>query len=453
MIATLLAATLPLSMVGIAHAQTADPVTTEDPAEAAAGWLTTRLGDDLILQTGFGPSVGATIDAVLSFDAAGVAGDVSAQTAAAVAAGAASYASFADEEDPEITTWQPGSLGKLLLLANSRPELDPTDLGGVDAVAELQGIECTEGRDNCGPDDLGAYKGLGVGAADAVSTFNQAFAIIGLVASGATPSDDAVAFLSAQACDDGGYGFALRTDDGECSSAADTTGLVAQALLATGDDAQEEIDWLLANQDASGGFVGFAGIDASTTAFPVMALLAAGETTAANAGIQAIADLQAGCDAPADLIGAIYYNEPDENGETAADDTFATAQATPALAGQYLLEISGAGSSNDIPVLHCPTDEATDEPVDEPADEPADTPVDEPVDGTDGTEEQPVEPVEDDAAADRSVADDTDDTTAAEEDILPETGSTTLWLAVAGLFLLLLGAGVLRLRRTSPPTA
>ncbi len=446
MIATLLAATLPLTMIGTAHAQT-DPITTEDPAEAAAGWLTTRLGDDLILQTGFGPSVGATIDAVLSFDAAGVAGDVSADVAAAVAAGAAGYAAFPDEEDAQIMTWQAGPLGKLLLLASSRPELDATDLGGVDAIAELEAIECTEGRDNCDPDDLGAYKGLGIGAADAVSTFNQAFAIVGLVASGATPSDEAVAFLSAQACDDGGYGFALRTEDSECSSAADTTGLVAQALLATGDDAaQDAIDWLLANQDDSGGFVGFAGVDASTTAFPVMALLAAGETTAATAGIQAIADLQAGCDAPTDLVGAIYYNEPDENGETAADDTFATAQATPALAGQHLLEISGAGSSGDVPVLACPTDEAADDPVDDTVDE---------TDGADGSTDDTAtdDPAKDDTDTDATAPDDTDDTIAADDDILPETGVTTLWLAAAGLLLLLLGGGALRLRRTSTPTA
>ncbi|MFU8840635.1 MAG: hypothetical protein ACNA8R_07905, partial [Nitriliruptoraceae bacterium] len=65
-----------LLLATLGHQQAAaQSVPTEDPAEAAAGWLVSALTDDPGIDTGFGASPGPTIDVLLALAAVGVAAD------------------------------------------------------------------------------------------------------------------------------------------------------------------------------------------------------------------------------------------------------------------------------------------------------------------------------------------------------------------------------------------
>lgn len=398
---------------------------TSDPVEAAAGYLARQLTDDPAVPGDFGPSAGQTIDAVLGFDAAGQAADVSADATAWLEGQAGSYASFEG-------TWYSGPLGKLLLLASTRTEVDPADVGGVDTIAELAAIECTPDLDHCEDWETGSYKDAGENAYQ--STTYQAYAVLGQGAVGESPSADAVGYLVDQACEGGGFQDPTRAPDGDCTPDVDVTSLAIQALHAVGEAeaATESVDWLTTQQGDDGGFGGSgptAGANANSTALATQALLAAGEDAAAADAEEFLLSLQAGCDADADLRGAIRY-APEGAEDAGGGPIWATAQALPALAGVTLDEVSGDGASSEVGELDCVTEEPTEDPTDEPTEQP--------------TEEVTGEPTEDGSTDEAVVAEADEDS-----DELPATGDRTWPLAALAAALLAVGALGLRLTARS----
>lgn len=430
---------------------------TDDPVEAAAGYLAGQFTDDPAIATEFGPSHGQTIDAVLGLDAAGQAADLSADAAAWVAGQAESYASFEG-------AWYAGSLGKLLLLASTRAELDPSDVGGVDAVAELEAIECADEDEHCQEWEVGNYRDAGD---DFPSTTNQAYAVLGLSAVDATPSEEAIAYLADQACDDGGFQHEQREPDGDCAPDVDTTGVAVQALHAAGagDLAADSVAWLVSQQDDDGGFGGAGPTEpanANSTALAVQGLLAGGEEAAADEGSAFLLSLQAGCDAEEELQGAIRYAASDEEADAAGGGpAWATAQALPALVGVTLDAVSGDAASSEIAELDCETaadepepddEQGTDEEPDAGQDD-SDDDVNDTTDDatdTDGTTDADGTADADDGSAGADTSDqDTDGTapevrTAEDADALPATGLRLATLT--GLALALLAAGGLAMR-------
>ena len=404
----------------LAPATAALAATTDDPVEAAAGYLANQFTDDPAIATEWGPSHGQTIDAVLGLDAAGQAADLSADAAAWVAGQAEAYAFFKDESDEEDEgAWFAGSLGKLLLLASTRPEIAPEDMGGVDVLAQLQAIECTADDEHCEEWELGTYRDEGD---DFPSTTNQAYAVLGLAAVGATPSDEAITYLADQACDEGGFQHEQRAPDEPCSPDADVTGLTVQALHAAGagDQAASSVAWLVSVQDDDGGFGGAGPTEpanANSTALAVQGLIAGGEQAAADDGVAFLLSLQAGCDADEELQGAIRYAASEEEAEAAGGGSvLATAQALPALAGVTLDAVSGDGASTQAPVLDC---EAADAPDPDESDEDDDTTGDD--NGTEtedpaDDEEQVSEPEDEAADDDESERETTDDGVTSDEE-------------------------------------
>jgi hypothetical protein len=164
------AATLVATSVGGAAAQP----TTDDPTDAAAGWLTTQLTDgDHILVEFDGdefPDPGLTADVVYALAAAGVGGD--------------HLEAAAGWLTTQTETYQgPGATAKLILALDVAGD-DVRDVGGVDLVAGLTALE----------NEDGLYEG------EWNSTLNQSLALLALARADETPSDDAVALLLDPRC-------------------------------------------------------------------------------------------------------------------------------------------------------------------------------------------------------------------------------------------------------------
>src|SRR5699024_10164761 len=123
---------------------------------------------------------------------------------------------------------------------------------------------------------------------DYSNVITQSLAILALErATSEGASEEAVAYLAAAQCADGG--FAARFPAGEtCTSEADGTAFALQALLAG--DAQEAADdardWLVAHRAADGSWASDAGgnplANANSTGLGATALTAAGLDTAAS---------------------------------------------------------------------------------------------------------------------------------------------------------------------------
>jgi hypothetical protein len=376
LLATIAAAALTLSTVGTA---VADTTTTDDPVQAAAGWLATGLVDGERLEGDFGPDVGLTADAVFALAGAGVAAEQLAAASAWLATQVAGYTQGQPFDAPDAV--YAGATAKLVLalLADGR---DVTDVGGVDLVAQLQDREQPASADDPGRfTDRSDY-------GDFSSTLTQSLAVLALArADGASPSDAAVGFTLAQQCPDGGFRF--DPDEAGCTSSADTTGFAVQALLAHGSAdavaaAHDGVRWLLASQAADGG------VDANANATGLAAVafaLTGDEVAGATAGRDAarsfLLDLQLGCDS--DAPGAIAF-AADDRGDLAR----ATAQALPGLTGVGIAGASTAGASSDVPSFDCGTAPPAPEPGDgDDADGDDDGATDEPDDVDGGATDDP----------------------------------------------------------------
>ncbi|HVC73226.1 MAG TPA: hypothetical protein VNC85_05580, partial [Mycobacteriales bacterium] len=131
----------------VASPAQAAPRTTDDPAAAAAGWLARQFVDGDHLETAFDgqsfPDAGLTLDAVLGFAAAGVAGD-SADAAMAWVGQPANLETYVGNG---TTDSFPGALAKLSLSAQVQG-LEPTTFGSgrVDLLARLRALITPSGR-------------------------------------------------------------------------------------------------------------------------------------------------------------------------------------------------------------------------------------------------------------------------------------------------------------------
>jgi LPXTG-motif cell wall-anchored protein len=390
-----------------APAAIAAPTTTDDPAEAAAGWLASQLDPDqgALYYEEFGfTDLGGTIDLVLALGAVGVAADAIATATATLEARTDEYAA------PDGQGYRSGALGKLLLLAAATGrDAEAFGAGGLNLIVELEELQDEDGRFTDAP------------SPDYASPITQAIAILGLERTAPDgASVEAITFLADQACDDGGFPLQYVADGGTCTSATDSTALAAQALLAAGEDASAALGWLVGRQDENE--AGDVGGNANSTGLAAQAFAEAGLTDALDAAQRYLVDLQQGCDG--DEPGAIEHGGDDPFAQL----TTSTAQALPGLVGIGLASIDATGASSDVPTFDCPAPVVEEEPEVEPAEQ---EPTGEPEGGSSPpTEESDDEPQEG---------------TEAEEGELPRTGTTLLLLTLLGAALV--GAGTSLLRR------
>ncbi|MGM0619366.1 MAG: hypothetical protein ACQEUI_14665, partial [Actinomycetota bacterium] len=212
---------LTLLLVAVGHRPAAAQTTpTEDPAEAAAGWLVSALTDDPAVGGEFGPSPGPTIDVLFALAASGVAAGAIEDIADWLVTQAPGYTQGAgfDADDAAYA----GASAKLALgmLVVDR---DPRAVGGIDLIDQLASLEVTDPAEGI----VGRF-GDRSDFGDFSTPLTQSLALLALTRTpGAEASPEAVAALVDQACDDGGFPseFAPET----CTSSVDTTGFAVQA--------------------------------------------------------------------------------------------------------------------------------------------------------------------------------------------------------------------------------
>jgi len=238
---------------------------------------------------------------------------------------------------------------------------DPKAFGGHDLIAELQALETTQGRFS----DESAY-------GDYSNTIGQSLAVLGLARAGQGIDVGAVQQLLQRQCDDGGFAGSLATAGG-CASDPDATAFAVQALLAVSSSTFCNGDAegmaaraaaaaaaglnLLANiQGATGGFTSADGaVNANTTGVAAQALTAGGRTSAADAAIAFIKDLQYGDSSAVALRGGIAFSADTRSTTVPTDsDLRATPQAALGLAGSSLVSVLAPGIANPAPSTTCP---------------------------------------------------------------------------------------------------
>ncbi|HET7529807.1 MAG TPA: hypothetical protein VFJ98_02495 [Mycobacteriales bacterium] len=318
----------------------ASATTTHSRPEAAAGWLARQLagsGHDHIVAFG-SAQAGATADAVLSMDAAGVAQDAARRATHWLATHAKSYATSGSGYDP-------GRLAKLLLVAEAQ-RANVHGFGGIDLVRELRGAE----------QPSGAF----TNTADAGSGDNpvsQALALIALSHTGSLrswPDAAAIGWLVGQQCGDGGFMFSTQTTPANTCTDVDSTGIAAQALLTVHSSAAADaVHWVRAHRNSDGGYgLAFGSNEqqsnTNSTAVAVQTLLQAGST--GGYGLSWLRRHQIGCSGLASRRGALKYDDTKFEINSA---TFATAQAGQALAKRWLGDISRRGAVAEAPRLAC----------------------------------------------------------------------------------------------------
>ncbi|WP_157440492.1 peptidase [Actinokineospora inagensis] len=302
--------------------------------DTAAGWLSRQLVQgQWVESTPSFPDFGLTADVVLALDAAGVASDASAK-AAGFLAKPDNVLEYAGDGAAESYA---GPLAKLALVAESRG-LNPKSFGEVDLIAQLGKLQAVSGRFT----DVSAQP-------DASNGFSQALAVLALERSGGAPAK-AVDFLVGTACPDGGFPVAL---DGACVSDVDDTALAVQALLAAGrtDAANAGLTWLVGKQSAAGGFKANLpnSVDnANSTGLAAQALRVGGKTAQADKAVAFLLTLQQGCTAAEPLRGAILYSA----GQT-ENAVRATSQAIPGVVGISYAKVSAVGATADVPTVDC----------------------------------------------------------------------------------------------------
>lgn len=423
--AAALAALLTLSTAGSALAET----TTTDPGTAAAAWLPSQLtdGERMVVQfEGADPFVdtGLTIDVLFALAAAGVGAETIADIAAWLGGETDTY-SGADG------SYSAGGTAKLVLAVEVLGE-DPSDVDGVDLLERLRSLEDDEGRFRDVERD------------DFSNVVTQSLAILALSRAGQGASDAAITVLTDAACDDGGYPTFFEEEP--CVGAADATAYAVQALLAAGaeEEAGTAADWLAASaQDPDTGAFddGFSGLNANSTGLAALALGAAGPEAAHAAAVDFLLDLQLGCDAPPEEVGAIRLTPTDETG-----DARATAQAVLGLTGPDLLTLSADGASSDLPRLDCEAagdSQQQDDPAATDEAEAGDDATEEAGDDAGATTDEAIDGDGTDADADPDAADDADGDAAA---AAGDDGSG-VWLWVLGAVLVAAIAVWVLLRR------
>jgi hypothetical protein len=312
---------------GGASVLAADPVTTNDPGAAAAGWLAAQV------EAGIGP--GSLADAIFAFASTGAGANAAADALAKLEAGVDGYILAGGE-------LVPGNLAKTMLAVQVAGG-DVHAFGGNDLEADLRSLLIT----TPGP-DLGRF-GTALNS-------DQALAILALARTAGGVPSDAVDWLAAAQCANGDYQW-----DGSCPGPGaedpDTTALALQALLAGGATAAAgtSSQLLLDIQGADGSFSSFGTPNTNSSGVAGQALRAAGKTAAADKAAAFVLTLQYGCDAPAADRGAFAWAA-----SSAGFLVFSTPQAVLALGGPPLDDLSIQGASASAPVLDCSNPEPSD---------------------------------------------------------------------------------------------
>ncbi|WBB80389.1 LPXTG cell wall anchor domain-containing protein [Micromonospora sp. WMMD882] len=311
----------------------AAPAPTDTTAgRAAASWLAGEYADGALPGPFGGQDWGLTVDGLLALAATGV--DTPTRQAATrqVAAHVRSYNSY---DDYGIEGFTDGGATAKLLYAASAVGADPTDFGGYDLRAET--LSLVAGADTGHQRGRITSRTTADSGPDASNTFDQSFAVLGLVRSGGAPPET-VDFLVRQQCAAGGFRLYPDTASGPSPACdeqpdavldVDSTAMATQALLAAAEDgatgaadaARRGVDWLVTRQHADGSFGGSGptvGANANSTGLAGQALAAAGRDAEAARAAGALTALQlttaTGGAAAADA-GAVAY---DTAGFTAA---------------------------------------------------------------------------------------------------------------------------------------
>lgn len=329
-------------------AEAASVPLTQNAAKAAAGWLAREFTDQQRIALTFeglpGDFPDLTAEAVLDFDAAGVARDY-ATNATAWLAGSTVLQGFLGDG---ITRSSVQAHALITLVAQAQG-LNPTSFGGIDVVAGLRALLTSSGEFQDKP--------FPPGGDDSVP---QSMAILALHRHGGAPS--AVDFLVRSQCPDGGFPSSFEpVNPGVCRSDLLATPYAIQALLAVGHHravADRALDWLQSQQHADGAF-GVMGEDSPTTGPAAIALRAGGRHAQAGSAVAFLKTLQTGCaGVPADRGGIAQ----DAGGRVVSGttlDALSTIQATiaviPALAGKGLANVSVRGARPQAPQLRCAT--------------------------------------------------------------------------------------------------
>jgi hypothetical protein len=339
---------LPLATAqGAAKPAAAPNVTT--PSAAAAGYLARNLvgpDKDHYLYAGSKyADDGETADAVLSFDAAGVAQAAARRATKWLEQDAANYAGT-------VPNVYPGSAAKLLLVAEAQ-HVNPHKFGSLDLVAALTQAE---GAGGAAPGEYQNPMDTTYGA----SVIAQSLAVLALSnlveAGTAQPSAKAVTFLANQQCADGSFQYDIRATPGTTACTApdiDMTSYAIQALIAGGDgsDAATALAWLRSQQNPNGGWGETPGVkpEANSTAIAVEAQLAGHRSAAA--GYAWLRRSQVGCGGALAARGAVRY----QGKYKASTDVLATSQAAVALALKPLRSIDRSGARLATPLYGCAT--------------------------------------------------------------------------------------------------
>ncbi|HLU27401.1 MAG TPA: hypothetical protein VKZ65_03110 [Glycomyces sp.] len=340
---------LPLAAVAAtpAHAQDAPH---PDPAGAAASWLADQAAGDHFEFNG-APDVSATLDSLIGLMAARVGGDQ-----------VQSSLEWLNEPDVLNAYVYPGGEG---------PEDAPIALG---AAGKIMYVVATAGGD---PADFGGVKlaeEVTAAPAEGLDGSALSWAALGLSRTEEGVSEEITAALLAAQCGDGGFSFSA-SENGDCASDPDTTGLAVAALTALGEDGAEAresaLRWLQDGQGEDGSFDGGFGANANSTSMAAQALLTSEDTaSAAEAALTYLIGLQIGCGE--DGAGAVRFSDPEDPDFGEASRLLATAQSLVPLSGQNLAELDASGSVADVPAAECESADdgaATAEGGDEAADD------------------------------------------------------------------------------------
>lgn len=234
---------------------------------------------------------------------------------------------------------KPAEAAKAALAARAL-DLDPKAVGGVDLIAVITG---------------GLDKATGRYSAD---DFSHGLSILGLACTGNAVPAEALAALKKSQLKDGGWGF-----DG--ASDPDTAAIGLQALLAAGvaktDPAATAAIAYFRTAQANDAGWGFdpAASNASSTAFAIQALIAAGEA------VEGATYTKSGRTPVAFLLS----QQLADGAFAGFDPGFAANQVTPALAGRTFCNAPATAFSNQGPIPP-----ATPSPTQSPATPPATTP-------------------------------------------------------------------------------
>ena len=293
----------------------ASPHSAPASAEAAAAttWLAaelTRSGGSMPGFTAGSPDVGLTEDVVLALTAAGAGESPTARTATSqVAAHVADFISYDSLGTAFPGVRLAGPMAKSMLVAEVQGG-DPKAFGGWDLEGTLRSLMLTTGS------NTGRFADKNAFSLDASNGFGQAFALIALQRTKEGVPADAVSFLLAQQCPAGG--FRLFYDSGAtCAADAETdtdaTSLAVEALQVVDQNtaikaaSAKAVTWLLGHQDSTTGSFSGTGPTATpnsnSTGVAAAALRSAGEGAAADKAAGYVAALQLGAGPDAGAIG------------------------------------------------------------------------------------------------------------------------------------------------------